>query len=700
MLVVAFFFANTVQAFPQAEPYYKDTKEIDRDIRSEVAKKMETAPKAVPKVKPKEETVKPSGPTIFVSKINLIGVESFKPESFSSLVSKYENKNVTRVELDALARNLQREYLERGVISACFIPPQKVKDGVVTLQVIEAKMGKLIVKDRPFFSSDRMKSYWTTAPGQVLRYDKMSKNLQIMNTNPDREIKASLSAGEKPGTTDVILDAKTTFPIHVTASYDNEGGRDTGRDRKGIGVRHNNVLFVDDTLIAGYSYGSSFSNVYAYHKVPFTNFGTSAMYGYSYSKSAPKKDQSPLGLSSLGQSSSFFLYQDLFVKEEYIGEANVGIDFKDKSSKVISGVINRERMRMIRAGTKLICKAWGGVTHFVPNISQGINGFGSTRKGELSSRKPGVDDGVENTPTIFRMDVNHKRQLPFRDTQLSVNFKCQVSSEKLPPQEGFSIGGIDSVRGYPAGDFSADDAFQTNVEFLVPASFIPDNIRFPYGANPINKEITFLAFYDYAHGERKGVLNSQLAASPFEKRIMDYSSIGAGIRIRFMNQGLIRLEWGYPIGGNRAITEGGRSRFHFSVDFEDQIPEEVERIKKEVEIETIKNQTWAILNNEYNNPNSDIRMTLDYYMWKAEEAKAAEDLVSAKSYYEKAFVTTAALYNQTEAYVQDCKKKEKELKECAAQAKQYFEDGDLMRARELWEKVIKESRVEPLKLKI
>ena len=95
-------------------------------------------------------------------------------------------------------------------------------------------------------------------------------------------VKASLYAGEKPRTTDVTLDVTTRFPLHFTAGYDREGTPSSGKDRWTVGALHNNFLFVDDTLIFGYTFGKNFYGIYGYHSVPITNFGTSVLYGYSY----------------------------------------------------------------------------------------------------------------------------------------------------------------------------------------------------------------------------------------------------------------------------------------------------------------------------------------------------------------------------------------------------------------------------------
>jgi len=335
------------------------------------------------------------------------------------------------------------------------------------------------------------------------------------------------------------------------------------------------------------------------------------------------------------------------------------------------------------------------VSYLAPEISQGINGLGARRKNILSSRKPGVNDGIENTFTIFKMNASHKHRLPL-DMQLSWDFKSQVSSEKLASQEEFSIGGINSVRGYPSGDFSADDAFQSRLELLFPAFFIPKKLKIPYGANPIRNEITGLVFFDYAHGERKGVLDSAVRTG--EKRIMDYSSIGAGVRIQLFNQALLRLEWGFPIGGNRAITETAPSRLHFSLEFEDRLPAEIARIQREAEENDIKKQAWKVLDGELRRHGSVLGATMHGYLLQAKIAEADGDLLKAKEYYETIFATGKSLYMQSETYVRECKKTEKTLKKDNQQVREYYVNGNIEKAMKLSQKVLEEAKLKPLEL--
>lgn len=667
------------------------TREEDRDIRGEIEEKMITPPKKLPEIKEEiEEKPKEEGPRFFIKKIKLEGVETLPEEDFMLLLEKYENRDVAFSELEILAKEIERHYLRKGIIAACFVPPQDIEEGVVKLRVVEAKMGNLRIKEHKYFSESRLRYHWLVEPGEVLRYDKLSHSLQLMNKNPDRFVKATLHAGKKPETTDVLLEADTNFPIHATLSYDREGSPSTGRYRKGAGFVANNLFGFDDILMHGYNWGDDYTSIYFYHRLPITRRGTSLLYGYNWTQSFPKKGYRQFEISSRTESYSAFLHQDLFMKGEYKGEFNIGLEAKDKGSCYNKGTLNRDKLRILRTGGLLIFKGLKSVMYLRPELSQGLNIFGAVRRNEYSSRN------AENTFTKVNLDASYKKAL-FRGLQASAKFKGQLASQALVPMEELYLGGINSIRGYPSGDFLADNGFHTNIELLVSPFFLPDELRFPYGAKPLKDEVTGVVFFDYGYGERVNALSTETS-----KRTL--ASVGVGVRVRVFDQALLRLEWGWPLmyGGfaNRPENEFANSRFHFSLDFQDRVFEEFGRIQKEIGEDNIKCEAWGLLNAEMKNPESPLRIKLHRYLYLARQAEEEWNFRDAKTCYARVSVIIKSAYRQAENYVRETVKQREELVGHNRLATQYYRNREYEKARELLEKVKAEAKVKPFLLQI
>ncbi|MFC1675258.1 ShlB/FhaC/HecB family hemolysin secretion/activation protein [Candidatus Omnitrophota bacterium] len=502
----------------------------------------------------------------FIRKIELIGAESFGPEEFAGIIAKYTDREVTLSELDNLTKELEQEHLRLGVIAAVFLPPQEIRRQTVTLQVVEARMGKLRIQDHKYFRKKKLINYWPIPEGQIIRYSKISKALKIMGKNPDREVKATLHAGEEEGATDILLTPETNFPIHLFSTYDREGVVSTGISRTSIGFRHNNFLGHDDMLLGGYSFGNNFSGKYIYHNIPISPRGAYVLYGFSKSESNPKKQYTSSDLESFANNASISLHQDFYEEDEHKGELYFGFNAKDKTVRRNTGVYTRDKLRIFRLGGSLKIRRFKSLTTITPEFSQGVDTFGATRRGNpLASR------GAKTVFSKINLKVLQKRNVA-RNLQLNLKFEAQTSSTKLTPQEQFRLGGIDSIRGYPPDDYLADNAILASAELLIPSFFIPARWRMPFAGDSLREQTTALVFLDYGYGERRGAL-------PTEEDRVNFLGAGAGLRIRLFNQVFLRLEWGIPVADG-TITEANHVRFHFSVNFQENLPREIKRIVK------------------------------------------------------------------------------------------------------------------------
>lgn len=672
------FFSFPLLTFGQVN-VERATQGVDRSFRREAEEKLKPAPQEKPEIE--EEKPAPSiGPKYFIKKIVLVGCESFPSEDFTPIIKEYENKDCSFQDIEFLAKQIEKEYLKKGVIAACFIPQQEIKEGSVILQIIEAKMGRLEIPEHPFFRKERIAYYWSIKPGESLKYDEIMRSLYFINKNPDRNARITLFAGKKPRTTDIKFDVSTTYPLHFTGSFDREGAFYSGRTRRGEGIRYNNLFGLDDTILLGHTASRHTKAMYLYHNVPITNFGTTVMYGYSYSRSMPKKDYASYGIISYYQSSSVFVHQDLFKKGEYVGEVYGGLEADDKTDLENTGTTDRDRLRNLQTGLNYQIKGDKNITYFNPEVSWGINLFGARRRSEYTTRNS------KNTFTKINFNAQHKRLLPFWDIQAVVGLNSQYGCTRLPSSETFSLGGMKSVRGYPEGDARVDAAVQVNTEILFPAFFIPTIFKLPYDTQTLRDITTPLIFFDYGWGRRKPIGT--------ERKRYNLKGIGLGIRFRLYNQVLIRLEWGYPIG-DKQITEGGSARFHFSFDLEERLPEEIKKMQMTRQEDYIKAWTWEILEEELARKDSPLRKKLFTYLYIAETAQNKKDWAKAKKYYKKVISISNSLYEDVKKYITACFDAEKELKEYDQLAHTYYKEGNFIKAKEVWQDLITKAKIKP-----
>jgi hemolysin activation/secretion protein len=83
------------------------------------------------------------------------------PDEIAAITSKYQSRQVSMKDLNAMLAEFNAAYAARGYITArAVLPPQKVVSGVVRVQLVEARLGKVIVKDnhatKPAYFVDRI----------------------------------------------------------------------------------------------------------------------------------------------------------------------------------------------------------------------------------------------------------------------------------------------------------------------------------------------------------------------------------------------------------------------------------------------------------------------------------------------------------------------------------------------------------------
>jgi hemolysin activation/secretion protein len=478
---------------------------------------------------------------IFIKEIKLFGCESVPCEVFAPLIKPYENREVTLSELEGLARAIQQEYLKRGIMAVVFVPEQKIMEGIVVLRVLEVRMGDLITREHKYFNNKRLNYYWRIPKGGVIKYGTISKSVQLMNKNPDREVRADLRPGKEPGTTDVILTAETRLPVHFVSTFDNEGSESTGKFRTGVGIRHNNLLGIDDTFLSEYIFGKDFDGFFVYHSFPVTPDGASVLYGYSHAEAEPPEEINELGIRSEINNVRVSLQQDIFRNDNYLGMVFCGFDAKNKSIALNTGTFNKDKLRILSLGGNLVWRKTGIYNTLFLAVYRGIDALGSTPKDNpLSSR------GAGSEFTKFNMEFSRK-SIVFNKLRMNLSFKGQASGSKLTTQEEFSLGGSDSVRGYPSGDYLADNAFTQSAEILAPLFFIPERWR---------ENVLLITFIDHGWGNRR-------AASPAENESVDFTGAGAGLRVRITDYSYLLFQWAFPLG-DEPVTESADSQFYFS----------------------------------------------------------------------------------------------------------------------------------------
>ncbi len=498
------------------------------------------------KKKPQIQEEAPAGAPVaegkktLVKKIVVEGATLLTPKEINKVTAQFEGKELALSDMQKVADLLTDAYRAKNyVTSRAYLAPQTIKDGVLVIKVIEGKLGKVQIQGNRFFKSSLLRRKLKVQQGGYFDYSALQKSLMYINDSPDRVAKAVLVPGKEPGTTDIILEVKDRFPMHVGFDYDNWGSRYIEKNRWSFNFEYNNLLGLDDRVY--FKLQKSEASLYELksgrYLLPLNN---GLEIGAYYSRSDLKlgKEFKPLDACGKATTIGAFLNQSLINKENIDLRFSFGFDYKHVINYLLGGESSRDDVRLFKQGLDLdITDRFGrtiilseldiGVPHIIGGMDEKSDPFEASRDGAGGRFYKGIFN-------MFRL-----QPMPF-STSLLLKANGQVSGYNLVASEQMQIGGPTSVRGYPPGEFAGDKGWYTSAEWSVPLYFIPKKLSIPFTQSKWYDAFRLVAFYDWA-----SVKNNKLLAGDKESRTLK----GAGFGLRFNIKDLTaRVEVGYPLG--------------------------------------------------------------------------------------------------------------------------------------------------------
>ena len=109
------------------------------------------------------------------------------------------------------------------------------------------------------------------------------------------------------------------------------------------------------------------------------------------------------------------------------------------------------------------------------------------------------------------------------------------------------MGGATSVRGYPEGDYFADEGILARLDYLVPVFLLPKG--------RLQDASKFVLFLDKGYGPLRAVTGE-------ERTTRNLLGVGFGLLFQPGKGFSARLEWGFSLG-DRPLTDDSRRVIHF-----------------------------------------------------------------------------------------------------------------------------------------
>ncbi|MGM0445691.1 MAG: ShlB/FhaC/HecB family hemolysin secretion/activation protein [Bacillota bacterium] len=468
--------------------------------------------------------------SIYVEKIETNSSTVLSETELNNLIFDYQNRNVTINELRELVSKINELYTKKGYITAqAVLPEQNVENGVVKIELIEGKIGEIILQGNQYTKNRYIINRLSINRGDIIRIDTLEEELFYFNVVNDINIQADLKAGKEYGTTDLILKINEPSKTQKSIFTDNRGRKESGKIRYGFNYSNNSLLGYRDRINFSYfetegtkggtiSYDFPIKIWDARTNISYNNNVSDILYG-DYESVSIKGEYEDYGVS-------FNL--PLIVKEGF--KADGGFEYKYKrsdtffsGSNLLETDIETYSLHLTTQSVKKNKLLFGNY-----NILKGY-----TKSGQGDYDNPGVSS------EFMKYNVFFERQHVLNNKD-SLNIKTYVqlaNNKLLPSSEQFSIGGMSTVRGYEEGRLTGDQGYYITLEL----------------SKRLDESKEYFVFID--HG---GVL-------PYKGNEEDYdqddylTSLGQGLNFNFRNNISGKFILAVP-------TEGQEGpRVHFSI---------------------------------------------------------------------------------------------------------------------------------------
>lgn len=436
-----------------------------------------------------------AGPTFFVREIKVTGNTLVSSDELAPFLDVGEGEDMTLGILTLHANEVTAVYASRGYFLArAFIPAQEIKDGVITLQVVEGKLGSIEVKGNEKNSSEQfVQRMESLRDEEVLNESALERVLLELNSLMGVQVKSVLRPGELPGTTDLVLQVTEKRAYTYSLDVDNFGSRFTGKVRMGGTVTVGNLFKLGDQLSARVVQSEDGQDFFQPSFLfPISDRGTTAKLSFTHAEHDLGQNLSNLRAGGKSQIISAEVSHPLHRSRTAQLSVKGGMEARYYVNEQLGENTSDERLFDLYLGVGgNFSDLYQGRTFFDTQIKTDFPLFNNN--GSLRSRTGGQGMLTVLSSSLVRYQnasIIHKKFPGFFILKASGQF---ATARVLSPDQT-SIGGYGSVRGFPLSEFSGDHGYNFSIEYNFPwPRFIPTIPGWP----GMDKAITFLGFFDH-----------------------------------------------------------------------------------------------------------------------------------------------------------------------------------------------------------
>ena len=517
---------------------------LQRELELQLKK---SAPPPLPKVQKPIEQKKPvdGEQTVQIKNFQFSGNKLLTDQELQSIVEKWKGRTLTFEDLQNVITDIQEYYSSKNRIGKALLPEQEIKDGIVSIKIIEGVLGDVVVEQtspKPRMAVETVKKYFKGEKDSAYIDTKdLQRKIFILNDLAGVNATGTYEQGKKEGESNfkVTLQDTPFFKGEVVAA--NYGSKSTGSNQALANLSFNNISGIGDLFTVNGIKSSGSDYVQGSYAVPI-------LYdGLKLALNASKLNYQTLSsFSSTNQSkgdaktyAANFTYP-VFRTDRASVNAKVGYETKD--------YLNTNVLTAATISDYKIDNMIAGLNGFLYNNDQSSISYNANVTFGRLKINDAAQETSDNTSAKTKgsfeklaFNISRNQTLPdLKNTNWLISVDGQTSNKNLNSSEQISLGGPYAVRAYPTGQGSGSQGVILKTE-----------LQYPY-----DKNLTFGPFLDV--GFIKQYINTYTDWQGSTRAKNDYSLAATGITGTYKyNEFNVNGTLAYRIGDNPLRTSTG-----------------------------------------------------------------------------------------------------------------------------------------------
>jgi len=518
---------------------------------------------------------------LFVKGFRFKGGSVFKEAKLQATVARFKNREVTGAEIEQAREDLTMLYVEAGYInSGAVLEDQDLQDGIVLFTLVEGRLTEVNVSGNRWLRSWALRNAFRHSAGTPLNIRSLKEGLELMRQDPNiRQLNAELKPGGKPGESSLDVTVKENQPFHFSMEFSNRRPPSVGSEILEFNTSMQSLTGHADPISLRYGPLHSASetmdrwewdgdgNIEASYQFPISPWKTTLELHVSRNDSSIVDEAfRELNITSRTSQLGATLRQPLYETLNHLFAISVTGDYRkndtfllDRPFSLSPGAFEGEtKVFVLRLAMEYVNRSQQHVLALRSTCNIGLDAFGATDRRNIVFGETRIGPGAEFFSWLGQ--AQYVQRLFETDKLVVLRLNAFFSNNPLLSLEQFSIGGVQSVRGYRENDLLRDNGIFGSLEFHVPIWRRKDKSAI----------LTLVPFFDIGSGWD----NVEFVGSPprggVDERRDTLASIGAGLILTPTKAINAQLYWGCALNRDRELfNQDGKNLqdygLHFSV---------------------------------------------------------------------------------------------------------------------------------------